>query len=63
MKTPRGMDAGDGEVWRLSKKQENEKAKEVSERKWERRAGAGQEAAGGQTFAWRKEMSAVSDAP
>lgn len=36
MKTPRGMDVGDGEVWRLSKKRENEK---VSERKWERRAG------------------------
>lgn len=57
MKTPRGMDVGDREVWRLSKRQEDEKAKKMSERQGEMRAGAAQEAA------WRKEMSAVSDAP
>lgn len=57
MKTPRGMDVGDREVWRLSKRQEDEKVKKMSERQGEMRAGAAQEAA------WRKEMSAVSDAP
>lgn len=49
MKTPRGRDVRDGEVWRLSKRQEDEKAKNMSERQGERRAGAGQEADGG----WR----------
>lgn len=47
MKTPRGRDVRDGEVWRLSKRQEDEKAKNMSERQGERRAGAGQEADGG----------------
>lgn len=45
MKTPRGMDVRNREVWRLSKRQEDEKAKKMSERQGEMRAGAGQEAA------------------